>query len=115
MVNYQNGRIYTLRSHQTDDIYIGSTTRMLRKRMAEHRYNYKHRKTHTSAHQILQYEDCYIELLEEFPCDNKEQLEKREMECVRNMDCVNKLKWRRTRTEYMREYREKKKDALIEC
>ena len=25
MVNYQQGKIYCIRSHQTDDIYIGST------------------------------------------------------------------------------------------
>ena len=51
-------------------------------------------------------------MFEEFPCDNREQLEKREMELVRSIDCVNKTKWRRTRTEYMREYRENNREHL---
>ena len=41
MVNYQNGKIYVLRSHKTDDIYIGSTTQSLYKRFYEHKKRYK--------------------------------------------------------------------------
>ena len=37
MPNYQNGKIYCIRSHQTDNIYIGSTTQKLCVRMAEHK------------------------------------------------------------------------------
>jgi aspartate carbamoyltransferase regulatory subunit len=34
--------------------------------------------------------DAYIELIEYFQCDTKEELSKREGEIMRSMDCVNK-------------------------
>ena len=41
MPNYQNGKIYTIRSHQTDEIYIGSTANCLSKRLNDHKADYK--------------------------------------------------------------------------
>ena len=41
MPNYQNGKIYAIRSHQTTDIYIGSTTQSLSVRFGEHKRKYK--------------------------------------------------------------------------
>jgi hypothetical protein len=36
------------------------------------------------------YDDVRIELIECFPCDNKEQLNKKEGEYIRKLDCVNR-------------------------
>jgi hypothetical protein len=36
------------------------------------------------------YDDVRIELIEEYPCKNKMQLNKREGYYIRNNDCVNK-------------------------
>ena len=42
MVNYQNSKIYKLINDELPDkIYIGSTTRKLSLRLAEHKQNYK--------------------------------------------------------------------------
>jgi len=60
--------------------------------------------------EILQYPDAYIELIENFPCENKEQLNKREGEIIRSMDCVNKRIAGRT----MPEYRKDTKDRILE-
>ena len=107
MDKYKNGKIYTLRSFQTDDIYIGSTIEKLCSRMSKHRHEYKIWKKgkyhYVSSFNILQYEDAYIELLEEYPCNNKMELHKKEGEYIRSMDCVNKMVAGRTRKDYEKE------------
>ena len=106
MPNYANGKIYTIRSHQTDKIYIGSTTQTLSRRLAKHKSKYKcwknGAKDKTSSFEILQYDDYYIELLEEFPCHNKMELNKQEGFHIReNKDiCVNCVIPCRTGKEY---------------
>ena len=40
MNRYQNGKIYSIRSYQTDKVYIGSTCMPLAKRLYGHRQNY---------------------------------------------------------------------------
>jgi hypothetical protein len=89
MVNYQNGKIYSIRSFQTNIIYIGSTTQKLSTRMAEHRSRFKKNKFYCTSYEILKYDDAYIELLENCPCENKEELYKREGELQRENSCVN--------------------------
>ena len=39
--DYKNGKIYCIRNNITDDIYVGSTTQTLCKRMAKHRNDAK--------------------------------------------------------------------------
>jgi hypothetical protein len=109
--NYQNGKIYSIRSHQTDEIYIGSTTQSLSVRMAEHRRNYKKylngKNNYFTSFKILEFDDAYIELIEEFPCVSKMHLEKREGEVIRKMEnCVNRRIAGRTRKEYKQDNKE---------
>jgi hypothetical protein len=104
MPNYQNGKIYTIRSFQTNDIYIGSTVEQLSKRFNKHKVKYNQWKKgtyrNTTSFQILNYEDAYIELLENYPCNSKEELRMKEGEYQRKMDCVNKRIEGRTHKEY---------------
>jgi hypothetical protein len=100
MPNFQNGKVYAIRSHQTDKIYIGSTTQPLSVRFGEHK-----RKPCTSR-EILNFNDAYIELLEEFPCANKMQLTKREGQLIRSTDCVNKRIEGRTQSEHYKDNKE---------
>ena len=59
---YKKGKIYTIRFYDNNIlIYVGSTIQSLYKDI----------------------DDWYIELYENFPCDNKEQLNKREGELIR--------------------------------
>ena len=97
MVNYQNGKIYVIKSYQTDMIYIGSTTQSLSMRMGGHRRNHKYylktgnKKHHSTVLNILKYDDNYIELVEKYPCNDREELLKREGEIVKETkNCVNK-------------------------
>jgi hypothetical protein len=77
MNKYQNGKIYKLTSKQTDNIYVGSTTKPLVQRMSGHKCDYK-----CTSVEMLKYDDCIIELIEDYPCDSKTELEKREQHYI---------------------------------
>ena len=96
------GRIYSIRSYQTSDIYIGSTTQILCKRMTNHRTMYQTKKD-VSSIEILKYDDAYIELIEEGEFESKQALRKREGHFIREMNCVNKRVAGRTHEEYYNE------------
>lgn len=104
MPNYKAGKIYAIRSHQTDLVYIGSTTQPLSKRLAEHKHKTKTK--NISSKQLFSYEDVYIELIEDYPCETKEQLNRREGEIIRNTNCVNKRIAGRTKKEHYEDNRE---------
>ena len=105
MQRYNNGKIYAIRSHQTDRVYIGSTCMPLAKRLYAHRRDKKRyengRFSYVTSFTILEFDDHYIELVEEFACDNKMQLERREGQVIRATEnCVNKNVAGRTCAEY---------------
>lgn len=105
------GYIYSIRSHQTDEIYIGSTEERLSQRMAKHRYSYKAWKKGTygycTSFEILKYNDAYIELIVEVEVASKQELCKIEGENIRKHNCVNKRIAGRTNAEYNKDYKEK--------
>jgi hypothetical protein len=112
---YQNGKIYKIVSDNTDKIYIGSTCNPLYKRLWQHKTSYKtFQKTnkYMSSHEILKFEDCKIILIEDFPCERKEQLiakERYHIELNKNI-CVNKVIPTRTN----KEYRQQNRDKILE-
>ena len=120
---YKRGRIYTIRSHKTNLVYVGSTCqKYLSSRMTGHRNDYKLYKNggkkYCSSFEIFKIDEgCYIQLYEQYPCDNKEELEKREGEIIRELDCVNKCiagrkihEWRQDNKEHIKEYNKKWKE-----
>ena len=106
MPTYANGKIYTIRSRSRPElVYVGSTTQALSVRFGEH-------KSRTcSSRQIIDVGDAYIELYENYPCAGKEELNRREGEVMRSMECVNKQVAGRTRQEYSEDNREEIKQA----
>jgi hypothetical protein len=76
MNKYQDGKIYKLTSKQTDKIYVGSTILILNVRMTGHRTKYK--SGNISSIEMLKYDDCIIELIEDYPCNSKKELLERE-------------------------------------
>jgi len=115
MVNYQNSKIYKICSYNTDDIYIGSTTQKLCKRLREHKERYnkfiKTGERYISSCEVLKHGNYYIELIEECPCDNREQLHRTEGEYIRKIDCVNKIIAGRTQKEWREDNKEKIKET----
>jgi len=110
-MGYENGLIYTIRSHQTTDIYIGSTTQPLYKRIYQHKKNFNRWKIgkycYVSSFELMKYDDVYIELLELFPCSSKNELCRREGQLQREMECLNKNVAGRTMDEYIEENKDK--------
>ena len=142
--DYRNGKIYCVRNKITNDIYVGSTCQPLSKRMAKHRSD----KTRDVKNHLTLYpkmnelgeESFYIELIEEYPCENNDQLRAREGHFIREMatlngriEARNKHEWYQdnkehvkekakqdyhsnieTRREQRKEYRDQRKEQRIE-
>jgi hypothetical protein len=88
MPNYQDGKIYKITAGNF--IYYGSTTQPLSKRLAEHRYTKKYKpNSNFSSFPLLDMPDCKIVLVEDYPCERREQLLAREAYYIRFFICVN--------------------------
>ena len=113
MPDYKNGKIYKLWSLQSEDdceIYYGSTCDELRKRKNKHKSN----KDCSSKILFEKYDDVRIEIIEDYPCDSKAELNKREGYHIRENKCLNKRISGRTEKEYKKEYYENNKEQLTE-
>jgi hypothetical protein len=105
MPDYSKSKIYKLTSSNSNEIYIGSTVNNLSKRKAHHIADYKsyllNKKKYITSFKIIEYGgDIDICLLEEYPCDNKEQLHQKERFYIENNLCINKIIPTRTKNEY---------------
>ncbi len=90
MRDYSKGKIYTVRCHLDQSlIYVGSTTQSLSKRWGDHKKALKYGECLPFHRVIEDINDWYIELYEEFPCNNNEELLKREGEVMRKLSTLN--------------------------
>jgi len=94
--DYSKGKIYIIRSPNTPSVYIGSTVSKLHKRFSQH----KHPSNKLTSKNIIDSGDAYIELLEDYPCENRNQLHKREGQLMRATEgCINRYVAGRTTQE----------------
>jgi len=114
VVDYQKGKIYRIWTPQTDKIYIGSTAQhYLSSRMSRHfvdmRQYEKGKRQYCSAYELLEYPDAKIELIENYPCNSKEELKVGEGHHQRlNWDkCVNIRQEGRSPLQYQKDNPEK--------
>lgn len=103
--DYSKGKIYILRSADTEDIYIGSTIQPLSVRLSKHKNQYKAylaEKYHNcSSFKLISLGTAYIELIEIFPCNTQEELNAREGYHMRaTPNCINKNIAGRTYKQY---------------
>ena len=114
MEKYQNSKIYKLVSDKLDLVYYGSTTRTLKQRLTCHKSNYKRylkgKTNYGTSFELLELGDARIILVEDFPCERKEDLLARERFYIESNTCVNKNIPGRTE----KEWREKNKEILLE-
>jgi len=113
MVNYQNGKVYKIINENNEIIYIGST--------AEYYLSSRYAKHYLKApnHKII--------LIENYSCNSKEELCKREQEIIEEYNnLLNKYKaysseeekqeyqkkWYKNNNEYFKKYRENNKDII---
>ena len=111
-INYQEGKIYKIYNTINDDIYVGSTTLKLCERMRDHRKGYRHR---TRQHYPLYkafiehgVEHFFIELIEKCPCNDKDELRKKEGEYIKDLKpSLNRFVAGRTKKEYYEDNKER--------
>ena len=112
MNKYNNAKIYKITDIDYNKCYIGSTCEDLSQRMARHRYNYHNAKewnTVTTANHLFDeygMENCKIELIEYYPCENREELLRREGLHIKNNDCINRCVAGRTINEWKEDNKE---------
>ena len=99
---YKNGKIYKLVNDYNDKVYFGSTCLPLYKRLYKHR----HQKLKSVTDMVEDIYDLKIILVENYPCETKEQLLMRERYYIDNFDCCNKMRPIITKKE------DKKRDRL---
>lgn len=128
MPDYSKGVIYTIRCHSdTSLIYVGSTIQPLYKRWGGHKnacFDPNSGGYNMNIYQMIRgtgWDDWYIELYEEYPCDNVQQLHKREGEVIREIGNLNKRIAGRDKKQYQEEnkekikqYREENKEKLCQ-
>ena len=125
---YAGAKIYKVVDNAYTMCYYGSTTQPLSKRMDNHRMSYKLFKEgkgcSLSAYDIFDahgVDNCKIELVEECPCESREQLRKREGFYIRNNECVNKRiagqtvpEWRSANRDHVRQKQAEWRSANLE-
>jgi hypothetical protein len=101
----------------TGQVYVGSTAQpRLCQRLRQHLSAFRQNKS-VSSRNIIEGGNYNIVLLEEFPCENKDQLHARERYWIDTTDCINKNRPVRTideKKEYHATYRELHRDKLTE-
>ena len=141
---YEFGKIYKIFNTLNDDVYVGSTYQSLSRRMSKHRNNAKDPNKNTTKFYAYANElgmgKFYIDLIEDYSCNNKEELRAREGYWIREIGTLNnKIAGRTSKQNYednkesrlektkecyannkearkqqQKEYRDKKKDVLAE-
>ena len=113
-IDYSKGKIYKIVCNTTGLIYVGSTIQQLCKRLRGHRTDYKYylqgKQHFKTSYDIIKNDNYEIILIENCPCNSKDELHREERKYIESIECVNKQLPTRT----LKEYREKNKDKIKE-
>jgi hypothetical protein len=125
---FQNGKIYFIGNFIDDEIYIGSSCQPLQKRFQQHKDSLNtYKKNRKLCVKILELgvEHFYIEEIEKYPCNDIEELRKRERHYILERKPVLNTEiplrtikeWREDNKEYIREvkkeYHLQNKESLM--
>ncbi len=110
--DFSKAKIYKITNDFNNDIYIGSTCDTLIKRFSHHKNNSKiecnknlllYRLTNE-----IGFDRFRIDLIEDYPCEDKQALRLREGYWIRQIGTLNKLIAGRTKQEYCEDNKNKK-------
>jgi len=91
MPDYSKGKIYTIRCRTNPQhVYVGGTVKTLSRRLQCHKsrsINYQNMLLYSTI--ANNWDNWFIQLYEDFPCDNRKQLCKREGEIIRLIGTLN--------------------------
>ena len=113
MPDYQKSKIYKLVSDHTDEIYIGSTCQKLCQRLGGHTRGFREGINKCTSKKLFELGKVKIVLIENCPCDCKEELYKRERHYIETTNCVNKCIPGRTKSEYRLKNKDKVKEQYL--
>ena len=108
MTDYSKGKVYKILNTIDDNMYVGSTVETLGQRMTKHRYSMKtkqHCVLYNHMHE-LGVTHFYIELIENFPCNDVYELKAREGHYIRQFGTLNMLIAGRTDKAYYKDNKE---------
>ena len=116
-MDYANKKIYKIVCNITGKVYIGSTSKKyLSERLSGHRRHYNSYKlgkgNFTTSYDVLENNDYSIILLENYPCNDKNERNARERYYLETIECVNKNLPGRKSDEYFKQYAELNKDKI---
>lgn len=124
---YHNAKIYKIVNDVDDKVYYGSTCQPLYKRLYDHKNHCKdeNKKSLIYTHyRNIGSDNMKIILVEEYKCNNKMELEKKEREYIEQYKGENSLnkniptrsikEWYEQNKDNMKEYYEKNKDNIKE-
>ncbi len=125
MPDYSKGKIYTIRCRNDPSLfYVGSTIQSLAKRLGQHKKDSRNTEkypNHQLYTQINDWNDWYIELYLNYPCNTVEELRKKEGEIIREIGTLNRgiagrtqKEWKKENPDKMKIQREKDKIREIE-
>ena len=109
MTDYSRAKIYKITNTFDNYIYVGSTTDTLRSRFWKHTHEQRHSRSGSKLHTKMRElgNACFqIELIEEYPCETKQQLREREGEWIKNIGTLNETISGRTAQAYYEENKE---------
>ena len=115
---YANGKIYRLVNSVDNEEYVGSTCGKLSKRKSEHKGLAKIQTTRRVYQHLNEvgWESVEIVLIEEYPCQNKMELERRERYWIEEMKpSLNKNVPTRTAKEFQTKYYIDNADKICEA
>jgi len=111
MPDWSQGKIYKVIC-ESGKVYIGSTVQCLKQRLISHT-------TPSNKCETKHFINPKIELIENFPCETKQELWWKEREWFDKTDCVNKMRpiatsEEKKRKEKRRKYYEKNREIIKE-
>ena len=116
-IDYSTGKIYKIISSTSNYVYIGSTTNTLSTRFSLHKSQYKSGKNKNLSmiFDNNNIDNCYIELIKNYPCSCRNELEREEGIEIRKINndtstkeiCLNYNIAGRTQKEYNQDNKEK--------
>ncbi len=108
--DFSKGKIYKITNDYNLEVYVGSTCNTLAKRYSTHKSKYhceesKNRNLYKLMNEIG-FDRFRIELIEEYPCEDKYQLRQREGFFIREIGTLNQIIAGRNVKEYYQENRD---------
>ena len=107
MSDYSSGKIYAIYCNTSGKVYIGSTKNKLGWRFNKHKYE---RNLESTSSWKLDLDNAVIVLLENYPCDNRRQLEVREQYWMNKYPAVNRTRSHQTHEQMLYKEKMRKRD-----